>query len=168
MGNRSLRLPAPFEEAIRPYERELMRFVLRMSGNRDDALELFQETCLRAYQAYPRLTGADAIRAWLYRIATNLCRNHARDARRRTRVIADAGANHREPTADEIGAGQNVEAMAKLIAALPYKQREALTMRKLVGLNYGEIGTALGCSVEGARANVSLALKKLRADWSKL
>jgi len=42
MADQTLRLPASFEEAIRPYERELMRFVLRMSGNRDDALELFQ------------------------------------------------------------------------------------------------------------------------------
>ncbi len=168
MANRSPGLPAPFEEAIRPYERELMRFVLRMSGNRDDAMELFQETCLRAYQAYPRLTDADGIRPWLYRIATNLCRNHARDARRRTRVIVEADTNHREPTIDETGAGHDSAMMTTLIAALPYKQREALTMRKLVGLDYGEIAAALGCSAEGARANVSLALKKLRAEWSGL
>lgn len=168
MADQTLRLPAPFEETIRPYERELMRFVLRMSGNRDDALELFQETCLRAYRAYPRLSSVEGIRPWLYRIATNLCRNFARDKARRTRVIVDASVNHREPTADETGARHDAEAMAKLIAALPYKQREALTMRKLVGLNYDEIAAALGCSVEGARANVSLALRKLRAEWNRL
>jgi len=168
MADQTLRLPASFEEAIRPYERELMRFVLRMSGNRDDALELFQETCLRAYRAYPRVSNVEGIRPWLYRIATNLCRNFARDKARRTRVIVDASVNHREPAAPGTDARHDLAAVRTLIAALPYKQREALTMRKVAGLGYGQIAQALGCSVEGARANVSQAIRKLRAEWNRL
>jgi len=168
MANPSLRLPPPFEQAIGPYERELMRFMLRMTGNRDDATELFQEMCLRAYKAYPRLTNVAEIRAWLYRIATNLGRNRARDVARRSRVIVDSSANHREPAVDDIGARQDLSAVRTLIAALPDKQRQALTMRKFGGLGYGQIAAALGCSVEGARANVSQALRKLKAEWSQL
>jgi len=168
MANPSFKLPLPFEQAIGPYERELMRFMLRMTGNHDDATELFQEMCLRAYKAYPRLENITEIRAWLYKIATNLGRNRARDLARRSRVIVDSDANHREPAVDSIGARQDLSAVRALIEALPDKQRQALTMRKLGGLGYGQIATALGCSIEGARANVSQALRKIKAEWSQL
>jgi len=168
MATPSLRLPPPFEQAIGPYERELMRFMLRMTGNRDDAMELFQEMCLRAYRAYPRLANVAEIRAWLYRIATNLCRNRARDKARRSRVIVDSSEDHREPTVDDASSRSDLGAIRSLIAALPDKQRQALTMRKFDGLGYGQIAHALGCSVESARANVSQALKKLKAEWNQL
>jgi len=168
MANPSLILPPPFEQAIGPYERDLMRFMLRMTGNRDDAMELFQEMCLRAYRAYPRLADVGEIRPWLYRIAVNLCRNRARETAPRARVIVDSSANHREPAVDDSSGSQDLGAIRALIAALPYKQREALTMRKISGLGYEQIAQALGCSVEGARANVSQALKKLKAEWNQL
>jgi RNA polymerase sigma-70 factor (ECF subfamily) len=52
-----------------------MRFLLRMTRDQDDALDLFQETWLRAYR---NLDSENGLRPWLYRIATNLCRNRAR------------------------------------------------------------------------------------------
>src|SRR5208283_370245 len=82
-------LPPPFEETMQRHEREIMRFLLRTTRDREDSLDLFQETWLRAYRAYPKLDGADGIRPWLYRIATNLCLNRVRDRARRTRVIVD-------------------------------------------------------------------------------
>ena len=91
--------------------------MLRMTGNRDDAMELFQEMCLRAYRAYPRLMDIAQIRPWLYRIAVNLCRNRARDNARRARVIVDSSANHREPAVDDASAGQDLGAVRALIAA---------------------------------------------------
>ena len=49
------------------------------------------------------------------------------------------------------------------VMALPERQRAALMLRKYQELEYEEIGVALGCSQESARANVYQALKKLRA-----
>ena len=60
-------------------EREIMRFLMRSTGDREDAMDLFQETWLRAYRAYPTLQSEDGLRPWIYRIASNLCRNRARD-----------------------------------------------------------------------------------------
>jgi RNA polymerase sigma-70 factor, ECF subfamily len=162
-----LMLPPPFEEALGRHEREIMRFLLRMTHDRDDALDLFQETWLRAYRAYPRLDSEAGLRPWLYRIATNLCRNRARDDRRRTRVIAngnDAAAEpYRETSVSTAGDQEEVLNLKRAIAALPRKQGQALMMRKFAGLEYEEIGTALECSPESARASVYQALKKLRA-----
>jgi len=85
----TLDLPPPFDEAVARHERELMRFLLRTTRDHDDALDLFQETWLRAYRAWPKLESAAGLRPWLYRIATNLCLNRARDRMRRSRVIGD-------------------------------------------------------------------------------
>ncbi len=52
-----------------------------------------------------------------------------------------------------------------MIADLPTKQREAVQLRYLAGLDYAEIASAIGCSEESARANVSQAMKKLKAMW---
>src|ERR1700674_2880475 len=148
--NESLRLPPPFEDAISSYEREVMRFILRMTGDRDDALDLFQETWLRAYRAYPQLKTADGLRPWLYRIATNLCRNRGRDKLPRARVMAPIEIELAQPAgASGPSPGQGWDGvlhMKNMVAKLPRKQREALMMRKFGGLEYGEIATALECS----------------------
>jgi RNA polymerase sigma factor (sigma-70 family) len=55
--------------------------------------------------------------------------------------------------------------MRELIAALPVKQREALRLRYIAGLDYAEIAAVMNCSAEGARANVSQAMRKIKSMW---
>jgi RNA polymerase sigma-70 factor, ECF subfamily len=160
-------IPPPFDEAVCRHEREIMRFLLRMTHDRDDALDLFQETWLRAYRAYSRLDSEAGLRPWLFRIATNLCRNRARDGLRRMRVIANGYDNHAEthraPDHAVAGGQEEMLTLKRAISRLPYKQGQALMMRKFAGFEYEEIGEALDCSAESARASVFQALKKLRA-----
>ncbi len=162
-----LTLPPPFEEALSRHEREIMRFLLRMTRDRDDALDLFQETWLRAYRAYPQLDSEQGLRPWLYRIATNLCRNRARDNSRRARVISNGDGpgdgDHRLASAAGGGGQEDTLHLRRAIAGLPHKQGQALVLRKFAGLEYEEIGVALDCSAESARASVYQALKKLKA-----
>jgi RNA polymerase sigma factor (sigma-70 family) len=165
-----LKLPPPFEEAVKSMEREIMRFLVRSTGDRDDAMDLFQETWLRAYRAYATLQSEDGLRPWVFRIASNLCRNRARDRMRRGRVISsesvfadDAATAERAPHHLN-GNPEGVLHLKRSIARLPGKQGQALMMRKFAGLEYAEIATALNCSAESARASVYQALKKLRLE----
>ncbi|HEX4209015.1 MAG TPA: RNA polymerase sigma factor [Candidatus Binataceae bacterium] len=160
-------IPPPFEQALRLHEAEIMRFLMRSTRDHEDALDLFQETWLRAYRAYPRLDSAAGLRPWLYRIATNLCLNRTRARVRRSRVIADdpmpdepqsAAAAHTNSASQD-----GVIHLRAAIERLPRKQRSALIMRKFGGLEYHEIALALECSCESARAGVYQALKKLKA-----
>jgi RNA polymerase sigma-70 factor, ECF subfamily len=171
---KKLALPPPFEEALGRHEHEIMRFLLRVTRDRNDALDLFQETWLRAYRAYPKLDSEQGLRPWLYRIATNLCRNRARDNLRRSRVISNgddrADREHHLASASDSASvargGDGPEAVLHLrraIAGLPHKQGQALVMRKFAGLEYEEIGAELKCSADSARASVYQALKKLKA-----
>jgi RNA polymerase sigma-70 factor, ECF subfamily len=162
-----LDLPPPFEEAIRRHEREIMRYLVRTTRDREDALDLFQETWLHAYRAYPQLDSSAGLRPWLFRIATNLCLNRTRDHARRARVISgdeiDAAGNSHAHSASSGGAADGLIDLRAKIARLPNKQRNALVMRKFGGLEYDEIAVAMGCSEEAARAGVYLAMKKIKA-----
>ena len=172
MAPPKLQLPPPFEQIMRRHAREIMRYLLRASADREDAADLFQETWLRAYRAYPRLEPNSEVRPWLYAIAVNLCRNRARDGARRTAVIvADDAANQ---AADRLGKahrahnendGYAAVRLRELMSALPAKQREALQLRYFAGLDFAEIAATLDCSQEGARANVSQAMRKLKSKW---
>ncbi len=171
MAPKKLPLPLPFDQIVQRHEREIMRYLLRVSGDREDAADLFQETWLRAYRAYSRLQPESDVRPWLYAIAVNLCRNRARDGARRARVIV---AGDSEKSAEGIPGvhrslndndGYAAIHLRELLSALPAKQREALHLRYFAGLDYAEIAAAMDCSQNNARANVSQAMKKLKSMW---
>jgi RNA polymerase sigma-70 factor, ECF subfamily len=172
MAPEKLQIPPSFDQIMQRHEREIMRYLLRVSGNRADAADLFQETWLRAYRAYPRLEPKSEVRPWLYAIAVNLCRNRARDGARRARVIVTV--EKKNPAAEMIGhthrgfsenEGYAAVRMREIIASLPPKQREALHLRCFAGLDFAEIAAAMDCSEQGARANVSQAIRKIKSMW---
>jgi RNA polymerase sigma factor (sigma-70 family) len=158
-----LNLPPSFDEAMHRHEREIMRFIVRATRDREDAQDLFQETWLRAYRAYPQLDSAEGLRPWLFRVASNLCLNRKRDRARRAQVIADNELQE-EHAGTAAPVHENAIHLKAVLGRLPNKQRQALVMRKFGGLEYSEIAAALGCSEEAARAGVYLAMKKLKAD----
>jgi len=157
---------AGFEAMVATHHAEIYRYILRTTGRTSDADDLSQETFLRAYRAYRALPGDANVRAWLFTIATNLCRNHFRTLKRRRLAYEAAGATfsatdgadpHRVAASREVGA--TIEAT---VGRLPFKQRTAFLQRKLHDLDYDAIGRSLSCSPESARAHVFQALRKIR------
>src|SRR5215472_8034045 len=73
-----------FETLVNVYRRELLVHCYRMLGSLSDAEDLLQETLLRAWEKRATLTSPQSYRAWLYRIATNLCLNRLTRAPRRS------------------------------------------------------------------------------------
>ena len=165
MRREKLALAPPFDELLRRYQREVLRYLLRLTGNRDEAADLFQETWLRAYRAYPKLKPDSALRGWLYAIAVNLWRNRLRDGARRRRAMTAvecaAAAQHGAGEGD----GYAAIRLRELMSELPARQREALELRCFAGLDYGEIARAMGGTGQSARANVSQAVKKIKRLW---
>ena len=155
-----------FEAVVAAHHAEIHRYLARVTRRPSDADDLSQETFLRAFRAYGTLPPGANVRAWLFTIATNLCRNQWRSEARRRRAHEVMGSRDER----EDGSGPEGEAVfeqanirvTEVVGALPMKQRLAFTMRKIHELEYAEIGKSLGCSGESARAHVFQALRKIR------
>jgi RNA polymerase sigma-70 factor (ECF subfamily) len=155
-----------FEAVVAAHHGEIHRYLVRVTARASDADDLSQETFLRAFRAYRALPADANVRAWLFAIATNLCRNHFRgEARRRKAMAAASTDGHMAQPGWPEGEALLKEAGARverIVSALPPKQRLAFTMRKVHDLDYDAIGASLQCSAESARAHVFQALKKIR------
>jgi RNA polymerase sigma-70 factor (ECF subfamily) len=159
--------PSVFDQVMATHHGEIHRYLRRATARASEADDLSQETFLRAYRAWHRLPEDANVRAWLFAIATNLVRNHARGESRRRRAYAEVRATRVETGGDgPEGATLFSEArrlVESVVARLPLKQRLAFVLRKVHDLDYEAIGTSLECSSETARAHVFQALKKIRA-----
>jgi RNA polymerase sigma-70 factor (ECF subfamily) len=161
-----------FEAVVAAHHGEIHRYVARVTGRGGEADDLSQETFLRAFRAHASLPAGANVRAWLFAIATNLCRNHFRAESRRRRAYAaasrdggdaDPGWPEGEALLNETSAR-----LDRIIGSLPLKQRLAFTLRKMHELEYQAIGESLDCSAESARAHVFQALRKIRRGLGDL
>ena len=143
-----------FGELLERHEREIFAYVLRLVGDRHEADDLYQETFLAAFRAWPPPRRGNE-RAWLYRIATNKAIDRAR---RRRRLVPLADLRLAAPDRD----GVTVADLATAVRALPTGQRAAFVLRKVEGRPYAEVASVLGCTEEAARSRVAEALRKVK------
>jgi RNA polymerase sigma-70 factor (ECF subfamily) len=143
-----------FGEVLERHEREIFAYALRLTGNRSEADDIYQETFLAAFRAWPPPRAGNE-RAWLYRIATNKVVDRARRARR---LVPLGDLRLAAPERD----GVTLADLGAAVRTLPPGQRAAFVLRKVEGRSYGEISEVLGCSEEAARARVAEAMKKIK------
>jgi len=141
----------PFELFYDEHRAEVLR-LLRSRLGRERADDAFQETFLRALQAYRRLEHGEHLRAWVLTIA----RNVAIDALRRTRPVdelVETAAEDVRPVYAEL---------APLTDGLPPKERAAVVLRYGYDLSYDQIAAALHSSEDAARQAASTGVRRLR------
>ncbi|MQC27062.1 MAG: sigma-70 family RNA polymerase sigma factor [Chloroflexi bacterium] len=154
-----------FEALVDAHSRELYAYLWRMLGNAAEAQDCLQESYFKAYRAYGRLDETANTRAWLYKIATNtgltwLKKRGLMD--RRSVDFVEGLASHGAGVEAQVEIRVRLAEVHAAVQRLPDKQRAALMLRKYHEMDYAEIGAALSCSPESARANVYQGLKKLR------
>jgi RNA polymerase sigma-70 factor, ECF subfamily len=156
--------PTSSTELAERHRHEILRYLLRLLGNTDEAQDACQQTFLHAHRAFGRLRPESNVRAWLFRIATNTARSAARGRARRTRHLVHVeldGLPGGCPASLE--QREQLRAVARAVQTLPSRQRAALMLRQFEGFDYREIASCLGGNEAAARANVYQALRKLRA-----
>jgi RNA polymerase sigma-70 factor (ECF subfamily) len=131
-----------------------------------EAEDLAQETFIRAYRALQtyddrRIRDLE-VRGWIWTIALNLGRNHARDRSRRPQPVElhDIHPSHDPDPPDQA-------AWDRRFAALPPRQRTAVVLRHVVGLPYDDIAAALDRPVGTVKADVHRGLGRLRTIISE-
>ena len=163
-------MPAPtFGTVVETIGNEIYRFAWQLTCNKSDADDLYQETLLKAFRAFPKLPADANHRAWFYRITSN---TFISDRRKRNRENPLSEAHEQTLRAElpdnarAIDARDLLREVEVFVAKLPPKQRVALVLRKHHGLGYDLIADTLNCSEEAARANVHEALRKLRGQFA--
>jgi RNA polymerase sigma-70 factor (ECF subfamily) len=157
---------ADFDDLIQRHHQEIFSYLWRLMRDPMDAEDALQETYLRAFRAFSRIEDDAHLRAWLYKIATNVAntmlKKRNRLASRTTDLMEFISVNP-----NEFELFEQLEAVFQTVEKLPYKQKVALILRNFHGLPYEEIGLTLDCSPEAARANVYQAIKKLRKNFAE-
>src|SRR5712691_958861 len=177
------------EEAFRRltehYRRELHVHCYRMLGSFHDAEDAWQETLLRAWRHLASFEGRSSLRAWLYRIATNVCLTAAARPRvepapppappAAARTAGIEHVTHLSPYPDQLldeleaTAGNPVAhydlresvhlAFLAAVQMLPPRQRAVLLLRDVLGWSSGEVAALL----DSTTASVNSALQRARA-----
>jgi RNA polymerase sigma-70 factor (ECF subfamily) len=166
---------AAFEYLANKFHRPMIAFMYRMCHNQALAEELAQEVFLRVYRSRKSYAAEAKFTTWLYRIATNLAVNHARDHKveRSGKVVSlDEPDEESGTTPDVADSTMNAEqqilrnerlaAIKKHILALPEKQRAAVLMHKYDGMDYREIAAVLKLSESATKSLLFRAYEALR------
>ena len=150
----------PFQSLLDEHGTTVHRFLVASVGP-VDADDCFQEACIAALRAYPRLEHGDNLRGWLLKIAQRKALDSHRARARRAVPMADPPEVADE---DEPVVPLNGQPVWARVRELPEKQRMAVFLRSAADLSYSEVATALDCTQEAARRSVHEGLKKLREE----
>jgi RNA polymerase sigma-70 factor, ECF subfamily len=164
-----------FDYLVQKYRRPLVSFMYRMARNAAAAEDLAQEVFLRVYRSRQTYEASAKFTTWLYRIATNLAVNHARDTRHERPEVTvsldepseESGTTLELPD-ESLTVEQNLVRRERLLAirskveALPEQQRLAVIMHKYQQMDYKQIADVLKKSESATKSLLFRAYETLR------
>jgi RNA polymerase sigma-70 factor (ECF subfamily) len=164
-----------FDYLLQKYRRLLVSFMYRMARNTAAAEDLAQEVFLRVYRSRQTYEASAKFTTWMYRIATNLAVNHARDTRHeRPEVTVSLDEPDEETgttmdvadgtmTAEEaLVRRERLAAIRSKVEALPERQRLAVIMHKYQQMDYKQIADVLKLSESATKSLLFRAYQTLR------
>ncbi len=166
--------PAAFRELVRRYGDGVLGYLFRMTGSRDQAEDLFQETFKRVHEKARTYRGG-SFKSWLFTIATRVTIDTVRRRKRLAILSLNRDTDCEDDPAplemvvdqdapdpvDEAVKEEQKEQVRRAIESLPMGQRAALVLAYYQQLTYPEVAETLGCSVGSVKTQMSRALAKL-------
>ena len=166
-----------FATLVDEHQRYVYNLALRVVKDENEALDLTQETFVRAWTALPNFKGQSQLRTWLYRIATNLCYNRLPNLRRSLNDLGDdvmediPQANFGTP-AHESESNETRQHLHEAIDDLDANYKLLITLRYQNELSYDEIASTLNLplgtvktGIFRAKAQLRNALAHLEESW---
>jgi RNA polymerase sigma-70 factor, ECF subfamily len=161
-----------FEELVRRYQRPLVSYVYRMTGNYESALDLTQEVFIKVYGSLARYRPEYKFSTWIYRIAHNTAIDHLRRHSTREQeleVTTAEGDTYEKPFAslaptpeeESVRAERRAE-IEDVIQALPASYRELIVLRHAHDLSYDEIAEVTGLPLGTVKNRIFRAREAMR------
>jgi RNA polymerase sigma-70 factor (ECF subfamily) len=166
--------PTAFEGIVRRYGDNVFGYLMRMTANKEQAEDLFQETFKRVHEKAYMFRGKD-LKNWLFKIATNVAidglRRHIRQQRKVIKLdcacddngesVTCAPADTASEPSVKAAKAEQVALVRQALDCLPQRQRATLILAYYQQLSYGEIADALGCSIGTVKTQMYRALRTL-------
>ncbi|MBQ9843493.1 MAG: RNA polymerase sigma factor [Oscillospiraceae bacterium] len=147
------------ERILRDYGDMLFRLCLVMLGNPADAEDAVQETMIRCYQKAPRFRDPEHEKAWLLKVAANLCRDQLRFRARHPQVDIDS--------ITELAAESPDSGILEALMALPEKFRLVLVMHYVEGYRVEEIAGIIGRTPSAVKMRLQKGRNLLKEHYRK-
>lgn len=145
------------------WEKRIFSYLVRSVGDREDALDLAQDTFLKAYRGLPKLDDVERFPQWLFRIA----HNEAISLHRRSRPVGgedelEAAASF-SPELRTRAAAETTVIVEQALAALPAEQREAVALKVYQGFKFHEIAEITGAPLSTVKSRVYNGFEALKS-----
>jgi RNA polymerase sigma-70 factor (ECF subfamily) len=165
-----------FGEIVRRYGDSVLGYLIYMTGNKEQAEDLFQETFKRVHEKAHTFRGG-RLKSWLFKIATRITIDHARRRCRLKMISMNQNTdcnNHNSERMDAVAIADNshnpsgeiikieqIEQVRQAIQSLPDKQRVTLVLAYYQQLSYPEVAQAMGCTTGTVKTQMFRALRTL-------
>ncbi len=157
------------------YHRQVLAVAVGMTGNADDAMDVVQETFVRAHRNLASFLGESSFYTWVYRIAVNVGIDFRRRQTRRSEVVQSEPMeeNAADPSRDddpsvEVARRQLGARILRGIDELTPEHKAAIILREIEGLSYEDISKVMQCSKGTVMSRLHYARKKLQAKLRDL
>ena len=162
-----------FAALVDEHQRYVYNLALRVLKDENEALDLTQETFVRAWTALPNFRGQSQFRTWLYRITTNLCYNRLPNLRRSLNDLGDdmmegIPETNIDNPAHDIETGETRTHLYKAIDGLDANYKLLITLRYQNELSYEEIATTLNLPLGTVKTGIFRAKEQLRKSLAHL
>ena len=170
-----------FNLLVGRWEQKVFSYCLRLTGDREDAFDVCQDTFVKAYEQIGQLQNHDKFSHWLFKIARNFCISLYREKKNFPRQEPDAEADDgtglenllSEDLQVRIDNAQRFEPaelrliMERALEHLSFDQRETVVLKVFEGLKFTEIAEIANCPVSTVKSRLYLGLSELKKFLSR-
>ncbi|MDN5850536.1 MAG: RNA polymerase sigma factor RpoE [Nitrococcus sp.] len=163
-----------FNALVQKYQHKLIKLISRYVRDQSEALDVAQETFIKAYRALPNFRGDSGFYTWLYRIALNTAKNHLVARGRRLPEsdidVHDAQCCDVDSRLKDLGSPEAIALRDEIertvflaLEELPEDLRTAIILREFKGLTYEEVAAVMACPIGTVRSRIYRAREAIDA-----
>lgn len=173
--------PDAIAELIKRYERELFHFLVRFTGDRAAAEDIFQEAFLQVHQSSHQFDTSRRFKPWLFTIAANKARDYLRSASRRSAAPLQAGMGGEgageyidllespiDLPGEQLSDTETRERVRKVVMSLPDHLREILLLSYFQQFPYKQISEMLEIPLGTVKSRLHAAVAQFAERWKSL
>ncbi|PCJ62448.1 MAG: RNA polymerase subunit sigma-70 [Candidatus Hydrogenedentota bacterium] len=160
---------AAFDVLVHRYQARVVAVAYRLTGNREEALDVAQEAFIKAYRKINMWKPSGSFRSWLFRITANQAIDAQRKRSRRREIHSEAevlgkSVPRESKAVEQISESERAESIRAALETLSPKQRQVFVLKHYEDFTLAEIAETLDVSIGSVKVHLFRAVRKLRDE----